>query len=76
MDVPMGENAIINAQHINVCLDIFQCDDGTFLHHVAQITRQRQFAGFAFAQRCLDEENLTAYAGPCQTGYNTGIALP
>ena len=75
VDVPMVEDAVVDAQQVNVGLDIFQCDDGTLLHHVAQITGQRQLASLTFRQRGLDEQYLATHAGPCQSGHHASIGV-
>ncbi len=56
-------------------LHVLQGDDGTFLHHVAQISGQRELTGLAFGERCLDEENLSAYACPGQSGHHAGVIV-
>ena len=56
-------------------LDVFEGNDGRLLHDVAQVARERQLGTLTFRQGGLDEENLTADAGPRQSGDNTGIAV-
>ena len=51
----MVEDAVVNAQLVNMCLAILQGDDGTLLHDVAQVAGQRQLASLAFRQRGLDK---------------------
>jgi len=50
VDIPVVEDAVVDVQRIAVGFDILQGDDGTLLHHVAEITRQRELAALAFGQ--------------------------
>ena len=56
-------------------LDILQGNHCRLLHDVAQVARQRQFARLALRQRGLDEQYLTAHAGPCQSCHHTSIGI-
>ena len=75
VDVPVVEDAVVHTQSLHVGLHVFQGDDGTLLHHVAQVARQRQLAGLALRQRCLDEQNLAAHARPCQSGDHACVVV-
>ena len=50
MDVPVVENAVVNAQRVHMGLYVFQRNDGTLLHHVTQVTCQREFSTLALRQ--------------------------
>ena len=71
----MVEDAVVNAQLVNMCLAILQGDDGTLLHDVAQVAGQRQLASLSFRQRGLDKQYLAAHTGPCQSGDDTGVGI-
>lgn len=75
MDVPLVEEAVVNAQGVDMGLDVLQGDDGALLHHVAKIARERQFAGLALGERGLDEEDLAAHAGPGQARHHARVVV-
>ena len=75
MDVPVAEDAIVDAEQVDVRLDVFQGDNCWLLHHVAEVTCQGQLACLSLAQRGLNEENLTAYGSPGESCYDTGIVV-
>ena len=75
MDVPLVEQPVVNAQRVNMRLHIFQSDDGTFLHHVAQVARKCQLGVLALAQRGFDEKDFSTHTCPRQSCNNTGIVV-
>ena len=77
MYIPVVEDTVVDAQQVYVGLDVLQGDDCRLLHDVTQIACQGQLGTFAFRQRCLDEQNLATYAGPCQSRDDSciGVAL-
>ena len=75
MDVPVLEQAVVYAVVGSMRLDVLQGQHGRLLHHIAKVASQCEFALFAFAQACFDEEYLAAHAGPCQTGHHAGILV-
>ena len=58
-----------------MCLHILEGEHCRLFHHIAEVTRQREFGTFTLAQTCLDEENLTADTRPCQSGDHAGIGV-
>ena len=56
-------------------LDIFECNHGRFLHHVSEVTCQREFSCLALAERGLDEKNFASHGSPCQSGNDTRISI-
>ena len=75
VDVPVVEDAVVNAQHVGMGLHVLQCQHGTLLHDVTQVTCQRELGALALRQRGLNKQNLATYARPCQTRYHTGIVI-
>ena len=47
VDVPLFKDAVVDTERINMRLDILQCNDGRLLHHIAEVSCQRQLAGFS-----------------------------
>ena len=62
-------------QLLSVGFDVFQSKDSAFFHHVAKVSRQRQFRRFTAAYARLDKENFSAYCSPRQACNDTGIAV-
>ena len=75
VDVPAVEDAVVHAQHVDVCLDVLQGYDRRFLHHVAQVAGERQLAGLSLAERGLYEEYLSAHGGPGQARDHAGVVV-
>ena len=75
MNVPLVEDAVVDTQHVHVGFDIFQCNNSRFLHHVTQVTCQREFRTLAFRQRGLDEQYLATHTGPRQSCHDASIAV-
>ena len=75
MDVPVVEDAIVDIQLFGMGLHILQRQNSTLLHHVAQVTRQRELCTLALRERGLDEEDLTADTRPGQTCDNACIVV-
>ena len=73
--VPLFKQSVVDAQSVHMRLDIFKRNHGRLFHHVAQVARQGELAGLSFAQRGLDEENLSAHTGPCQACHHAGIVV-
>ena len=75
VDVPVVEDTIVHAERVDVSLYVFEGDNCRLLHHVTEVSGQRQLASLTLAQRSLDEENLSADACPSQTRHHTGIIV-
>ena len=75
MDVPVVEDAIVDGQGLGMGLDILEGENGTLLHDVAQIAGERELRALALRQGGLDEQDLAADAGPCQSGDDAGIVV-
>ena len=43
MDVPVVEDAVVDIQRLGMGLHVFHREDGRLLHHVSEITCQREF---------------------------------
>jgi hypothetical protein len=54
-----------------VRLQVFQCDDGTFLHHITEVSGEREFA-FALGDAGLDEEDVTTVGVHARPRDHTG----
>ena len=75
MDVPVVEDAVVNIQLFGMGLHILQRQNGTLLHHITQVTSQRELRTLALRERSLDEEDLTADTRPGQTCDNACIVV-
>ena len=73
--VPLLENPIVDAQRVGMRLHIFQGYDGTLLHHVSEITRQRELAALSSRQRSLYEEDFSSDACPGKSRDHSGIVV-
>ena len=58
-----------------MCLHVFEGQHGRLFHHVAQVARQCELGALPLAEACLYEENLSAYASPCETCHHAGIVV-
>ena len=75
VQVPLFEDAIVDTQLIDMSFHIFQSDDRRLLHHVAEVTRQRQLGGFTLRKRSLDKKDFATHARPSQTRYHASIVV-
>ena len=75
MDIPVAENSVIYSEQVDMRFDIFECNHGRFLHHVSEVTCQREFSCLALAERSLDEEDFASHGSPCQSGNDTRISI-
>ena len=75
MDIPVVEDTVVDVQRLGVGLHIFEGEDGRLLHHVTQVSRQRELVALALRQRSLDKQYLSAHARPGQTCHHTGIVV-
>ena len=75
VDVPLFECLGGYVQRVSVSLDIFHRQHRRFLHHVAQVARQREFAALALAQRGLDKEYFTAHGCPRQSCHHADAVV-
>ena len=75
MDVPVVEDTIVDIQCLSMGLDVFEGQNGRFLHDVAKVTSEREFRALALRERGLDEENLTTHTGPCEARHHTCIVV-
>ena len=73
--VVVVKDAHVYSQQVGMSLDVLQSQHGALLHHVSQIAGERELASLALAQTGLDEQYLTAHAGPCQSSHHACIAV-
>ena len=75
MQVVVLEDAAVDVQSVGMSSDVFQGEERTFFHNVAQVAGKCQLAPFASAQACLDEEDFPADARPCKSCHHARIVV-
>ncbi len=69
------EHLLVDAELLRMGPYPLERNRGRFLHHIAQIARQRQLLALAGRERRLGKQYLAAHARPRQAGDNSGEVI-
>ena len=72
MDVPVVEDSFRQVEVSAVRLEVFERQHGRLLHHVPQVSGERELS-LSPAQAGFDEEDLAPYGRPCQSRHHSGV---